>query len=155
MKFSQAVATFALKNSFIKSRLQIELSDNATFKSQHAKVSTETYSNTAHASLLYAWLHLNFTDGVIGVAPEISILTQICLVSFAVSCETVWPVPFSELTEIESRDWSKICTLSCFLQLIFLWKVHALKLIQQRDVSQVSVGWASNQIPSPLIRRVI
>ena len=61
----------------------------------------------------------------------------------------------SELTESKTTDRTRIQTVIERVELLFARKVHALELVKQRDISQITVFAASDQVSCALHIRVI
>ena len=65
--------------------------------------------------------------------------TDLALGSAFVARDHIRPILFSELTEIELLYSCGLEPISHLLELLFLGEIHALELIQQADIAEISV----------------
>ena len=71
------------------------------------------------------------------------------------ACKHIGPVSFSELTEVKRFNRAAFKSILNALKLLLLGEVHTLEFIQQRDVAEMAVLAASQQVSRSLHRRVV
>lgn len=152
--FSDRVLGVKGENSTLLATLHVDFRDLAIGETEDAKVATSRHVDGGH-SRLSPRLHLNLHlgDRVIGGAPHLRLgvdrVSGLGL-PLGVTGEHVLPVLLAELAKRETFNGTAVEAIVSACQLLFPRKVNALELIEKRNVSQVSILAATDQVSGPL-----
>jgi len=120
--------------------LEIKLLDLTIFVSKCSKIAAlrDSYRCDLDAFESFILLDINFRYGMICIAPHVR------LNCIRVASNHVLPISFSELAECEVGDSTQLAVAliipdAAFAQVLDR-EVHALKLVEEADISQGSVS---------------